>query len=124
MRRSCWRNNLYSREISFSENSRLTSNKDIAIGLNLCGDYRRPSHGLALEKGALGYVSKTSALLEVISQRGIGRTCGRLFGNVVKVSKIAHGGVAVVAEGEDMETYRVVFLGDGRDGFHIRLERL
>ena len=69
-----------------------------------CGDYRRPSHGLALDEGALRFGAKTAALLEVIGQRSIGGACRRLLGDVVQWRKVADMGcVAVVVESENME---------------------
>lgn len=101
-------------DVSFRHHHRSAANKDISVGLNAGGNYGGASHCFALEEGTFGFVSETAALLEIVGQRGIGGAGSRLLRNVVERRKIAHmGGIVIIAEGENMETNRLVFLCDG-----------
>ena len=101
-------------QFSFCHYSRLSPDKDVTIGMNPCGDYRRPSHHFALYEGTFRFGREVAALLEIIGQRGIGGASGRLFGNAVLGRKVADmRGEAVATESERMNADRLITLGDG-----------
>ena len=113
MQLSCWKSSLCSHKHSFSDNSRRSPDIDTPIGLNPCGDHRRPSHGFALDEGALRFSAKTAALLKVIGQRGIGGSCRRLLGDVARRRKVVDmGGVVIVIESENMKADGLVLFRD------------
>ena len=93
--------------------------------MDACGDYRRPSHGFALEEGTFGFGAKAAILLQIIRQGGIGGAGGRFFRNAEQGREVAHmRRVAVVSEGKHMETNRLVAFGDGGDGLHVGFQGL
>lgn len=101
-------------QVALGNDNAITAHPDTAISMQGGSHHRRALHGLALHEAALVTSSDASAALQIVGQRGIGRTCSRLLRHAIERPKIAHmGRVAVIGQGKGMHPNHIEFLAQG-----------
>ena len=110
-RQSRW---LSQQQVALGNDNAITANPDAAIGMEGGSDHRWALHGLALHEASLVAGSDASTALQIVGQRGIGRTGSRLLGHAIERPEVAHmGRVAVIGQGKGMYPNHIELLAQG-----------